>query len=726
MYGPFPRPLARDSLTQSHDKFFIPHTMTKRAEEYFRKRKVQNRTLRRARLLHMKTPLPPASDCSSDDSVENVKSLTLIKTPYFVIPTFRYVPRKKKERLRNRFMSQNQLRRIRMLLYDRSRMQVPKVAEVEVKTPLEDAAVGAGGAIGGKHIEKFKSLRVPDTSRRARYRNFIRECYWEKLKEFEETYGKPKDTISFENFKQSTRVASMTSSLQNRDADAPSAEAAGPADKKKKKPRVRYHIPQPPPVFNRKRHLRTTCNESSFGPLYLDPHFMEKFRKPRSFTRFHNFYTSTLRDRPEARDRLYVTSRAFEEEKFGFDRKYLHRLATEWDENFITDLQQRPPARKFCVKSDILELRNATRKIFSMYYTTENMLNLLEQQKAEEAAIEEVENFSNVCSDFLTNIKNDSYDRVIRKAQALKPLQEKTNVLKLQVEELKAELEFITESVLEEERKWDTLMKLQNYYYLLMEPEWRKVNDWIHRTASGELHEAVDIIEMCSVINVRKKTSPGSIREYFECEIFPNIERMKGIQPEPQLLRNGLQTLKQKVFTSLNQYNKTMWMYEIFLRQVNGLRGAFVRSETQQRKMMKFQGAKENFLAERAYILSYEVKQVMGKPLERSVKSPTATRIKIKAICNQLYDFIVPHGRRCPQIDDQMTPSEKFAKLHDYVMELLHQLDRIPIAILHKTEKDIRREQMCLHREAQKAVVKQNRFELLQKQIRGHFESSQK
>lgn len=84
-----------------------------------------------------------------------------------------------------------------------------------------------------------------------------------------------------------------------------------------------------------------------------------------------------------------------------------------------------------------MKLREATRKIFSMYYRSENLLNLLEQQKAEEASIKEVEDFSNICSDFLTNIKNDSYDRVIRKAQALKPLQQKTKELSLQVETLR-------------------------------------------------------------------------------------------------------------------------------------------------------------------------------------------------------------------------------------------------------------------------------------------------
>ncbi|XP_059607707.1 uncharacterized protein LOC132255622 [Phlebotomus argentipes] len=288
----------------------------------------------------------------------------------------------------------------------------------------------------------------------------------------------------------------------------------------------------------------------------------------------------------------------------------------------------------------------------------------------------------------------------------------------------RAELEFITESVLEEERRWDTLMKLQNYYYLLMEPEWRKANDWIHRSASGELHEAVNIVENCSKINVRDKTSPENIRKFFEREIFPNIDRMKGITPDPELLRNGLATLKQKVFTSLNQYNKTLWIYEIFLHQAERLNVAFERSEQNQKKMMKFQSVQELFLEERAYLLSYEVKQVMGKPLERSIKSPTASRIKIKAICNQLYDYIVPRERRCRQIDDQMASSEKFARLHDFVMELLHQLDRIPVPILHRTEKEIRQEQMCLLREAQKAVVKQNRFQLLQKQIRGHFKSS--
>ncbi|GAB0099036.1 hypothetical protein DMENIID0001_148560 [Sergentomyia squamirostris] len=969
-YGPFPPPPIADRLTQTHDKFLIPHTMTQRAEKHFEKKKVQNRNLRRARLLHMKTPLPPASDGSSDNDMESVRSLTLIKTPYFVIPTFKFQPRRKKDRLRNRFLSKSQLRRISMLLYDRSRI-TPAIAGI--------SGDKLAPALDESSLEKpiRKHLKPVKCERRSRYRTFIRELFHEKLREFEDQYGAPKEVICFEDFKQSTKDASKPGSSHVKDSEttAPKAELKV-SDSARKARRINYQLYRPPNVFTKKRHTRRTKSESSVGPLYLDPNFMEKFRKPKMFTKSQKFYTSTLRDLPEVRDRVNVTSRAFEEERFGFNEKYLHRLATEWDENYVNDLRHRPPARKFCVKTDILRLRDATRKTFSMYYTTENLLNLLQQQKDEEAAIEEVEGFSKICSDFLTNVKNDSYNRVIRKTQALKPLQQKTKELSQKVEELKAELEFVTESVLEEERKWDTLMKLQNYYFLLMEPEWRKANDWIHRTPSGSLREAVDIVENCSKINIRDKTSTESIKVYFEREIFPNIERMKAIQPDPELLRSGLQTLKQKVFTSLNQYNKTHWLYEVFLRQAENLKRAFEKSENSQRKMMKFQSVQETFLEERNYLLNYEVKQVMKKPLERSVRRgflvdlleesgekslddrfhymhtkvanlskchifivqealrnfkyqfkqkfqhvgsnksrfreknkdwlkkeltiqkkvksanskmgrpaksfeecseksklrrtekirkdltaeeltyaaqkqnydegnhamaklikiasgseaaseeilakmknstkpepkptdseiltlynegnftkrqwtlihqfarkripsysvlrrirkqsgqteeqeavsddeleelpelamgqvkkeeatvkeedstleedsnsyhPTASRIRIKAICNQLYDFIVPGDRRCPQIDEQMTSSEKFSKLHDFVMELLHQLDRIPIIILHRSEKEIRREQMRLQREAQKAVIKQNRFELLQKQIRGHF-----
>ncbi|XP_059608029.1 uncharacterized protein LOC132255875 [Phlebotomus argentipes] len=430
-YGPFPRPPAPDRLTQTHDKFFIPHTMTKRAEGHFEKKKTQNRGLRRARLMHMKVPLPPTSDCSSDDSIEHVKSLTLIKTPYFVIPTFRFQPRRKKDRLRNRFLSKSQLRRISMLLYDRSRIQLAKATVEGEKT-----AAAAEEISSDENLLRLKRLMPSQSSRRNKYRAFIRECYSEKLREFEETYGGPKEVICFEDFKATTKDASKPSSVQARDED--SAQKPEKLERKSaRRVKIGYQLFRPPRIFTKKRHTRTTKCESSLGALYLDPRFMEKFRKPKMFTRSQKFYTSVLRDRPETRDRLNVTSRAFEEERFGFHEKYLHRLATEWDDNYVHDLRHRPPVRKFCVKSDILALRDATRKIFSMYYTTENLLNLLERQKAEEAAIKEVEDFSNVCSDFLKDVKNDSYDRVIRRMQAMKPLQQKTREMGAKVEELR-------------------------------------------------------------------------------------------------------------------------------------------------------------------------------------------------------------------------------------------------------------------------------------------------
>lgn len=120
MFGPLQKQIGPDKLTVQSDKFGVPLTMINRVRKAHRKRKIRESVLRKVRFAHMGYIQPPDRDESSDnESLENVKKLALIRTPYFVIPTIKISQVKKKDRFRNKYLKKDRLKRINLLLSDR-------------------------------------------------------------------------------------------------------------------------------------------------------------------------------------------------------------------------------------------------------------------------------------------------------------------------------------------------------------------------------------------------------------------------------------------------------------------------------------------------------------------------------------------------------------------------------------------------------------------------------
>lgn len=124
MNGPFTREKPK---TYSSDRFGIPFSMIDRAKKVHEKREIQANVLRRVRLSHMGYRQPPSKDDSSDnESIQNVKRLALLRTPYFLVPTIKISQVRKKERIRNKYLRKDRLNRINLLLFDRTKKSIEK------------------------------------------------------------------------------------------------------------------------------------------------------------------------------------------------------------------------------------------------------------------------------------------------------------------------------------------------------------------------------------------------------------------------------------------------------------------------------------------------------------------------------------------------------------------------------------------------------------------------
>lgn len=122
MHGPFTKTPKTKKSQSKADRFGIPFTMIDRARKRHEKQKIQENILRRVRLSHMGYRQPPSKDDSSDnESVQNVKRLALLRTPYFLVPTIKISRVRRKERFRNKYLQKERLNRINLLLYERTK-----------------------------------------------------------------------------------------------------------------------------------------------------------------------------------------------------------------------------------------------------------------------------------------------------------------------------------------------------------------------------------------------------------------------------------------------------------------------------------------------------------------------------------------------------------------------------------------------------------------------------
>jgi hypothetical protein len=109
-----------DPTMKNQTKFHVPLSMFSRAEAESTVRSIYRKKAQRARMDYMKIPqIPSDSDNDSDDVIEDIKGLFLVRTPYFRIPTIMTQKKKRSERIKTKFLQGNRLKRINALLFDR-------------------------------------------------------------------------------------------------------------------------------------------------------------------------------------------------------------------------------------------------------------------------------------------------------------------------------------------------------------------------------------------------------------------------------------------------------------------------------------------------------------------------------------------------------------------------------------------------------------------------------
>ena len=114
--------------------------MFERAHSEAKVKALYKKKLQEARLEYMKIPTIP-SDSESVEELDNIKSLQFVRTPYFCIPTVVSTQVKRSDRLKNRYLKGQRLRRIQ-LLHNRLHSQ-DSFQEEQISTESKNAASDA-------------------------------------------------------------------------------------------------------------------------------------------------------------------------------------------------------------------------------------------------------------------------------------------------------------------------------------------------------------------------------------------------------------------------------------------------------------------------------------------------------------------------------------------------------------------------------------------------------
>lgn len=306
MNGPFLREKSQAATLDSSDRFGIPFSMIDRAKKEQERREIQADVLRRVRLSHMGYRQPPSKDDSSDnESVQNVKRLALLRTPYFLVPTIKISQVRKKERIRNKFLRKDRLNRINLLLFDRTKksMEKPRPIDDELAATADDDTV----QLTKKHqyfakffqmSSKTKSSAPPRDPMKAKYCKIIFDKYAEhRLR------CAPNDQVRIRCGFVSIRLGIFAFSFQRKHrltfdefkcrqspigADTIKAKECEPTDGNKTEMVNYAQRNRAETIEVAEKLFASACRskqklhkaEPVDGPLYIDPHLNEKVKNP--------------------------------------------------------------------------------------------------------------------------------------------------------------------------------------------------------------------------------------------------------------------------------------------------------------------------------------------------------------------------------------------------------------------------------------------------------------
>lgn len=97
---------------------------------------------------------------------------------------------------------------------------------------------------------------------------------------------------------------------------------------------------------------------------------------------------------------------------------------------------------------------------------------------------------------------------------------------------------------------------------------------------------------------------------------------------------------------------------------------------------------------------------------------------RILAIADEMHKSMFPPSEfQLPGDGLNLSSMAKFQAIHEHALDVLQRLEDIPLEILRVSEKTCRERRQMVMEESRMAMVKQKRYDLMQRQMKNHFSS---
>lgn len=299
LYGSFTKSLEFDHAMNKQTKFGVPLSMFTRAKLDAEIKGVYRKKMQLSRLEYMKIPIIPSDSDSDGDQKVDIKSIGFSKTPFnTIVPKVTMKRVKKIERLRNKYLKGNRLKRVGLLLFDRT---TPAMCDSESETTAkpEDGPSSrrASGQLSNCSDGSDQELEeIPETNEeyssvyRKEFRQFLGNKYLEKLQQYNDKLNQK--LISFEAFRESEMTSSAAATTIK-----PSSyfERKSYREISSDTSIINMSLSTPDPSFKKakriiKKNVRLSGYDNQTGPFYIDPCLLEKIHNPEKGKKFSLSY----------------------------------------------------------------------------------------------------------------------------------------------------------------------------------------------------------------------------------------------------------------------------------------------------------------------------------------------------------------------------------------------------------------------------------------------------
>lgn len=376
--------------------------------------------------------------------------------------------------------------------------------------------------------------------------------------------------------------------------------------------------------------------------------------------------------------------------------------------------------RNFRRISDIVTIREALRTKITYCYRKQynELLQIDETNNSRDVTA--TYDFTKIIDPLAAQWQDEHLRTAMSKLEKLQATYQETSKLQKLSEQLQDKRMVINMRIIYFENDLARFTLLQNFQYMLKEPDWRNENDWIHRKTDGKLENYRESIENRETLFIRLRDNDDAflIRTFFQTKYEPINHPVLVPFKATQDFLDIVDYMKSQTFRALLELHLTMWLHAETVQKFKKFQEISSRNLGHRKEIVDRRCNKKWFNEKRAAMLNKSfVKTEID--LYKSLKSKTET--KVEPVVETILLKLMKKGDD-PSALQKLSVMDKISCVESMIQDLLHVLDDIPPQIIATVEKKLRTRREYVLRQAQRTCDMEFQMEMAMKSLKKNME----